>query len=378
MSPASVGLLVVGLVVLSAGADILIRGASSIAARLGVAPLIVGLTVVAFGTSAPEISVSVQAALRGQGGVALGNVVGSNIFNVLFILGLAAVITPLLVQRQLVRFDVPVLIAISCLPILMGWDGNLGRVQGGILLLLGLAYMAALGIIALHQWTVLPEVPDAEEGGEGRATVLGVLKDLAFVVIGLAGLAFGAGWLVQGATDIASALGMSELVIGLTLVAAGTSLPEVAASVMASIRGQRDLAVGNIVGSNIFNVLFVLGAGSVAAPGGLPVPPGALTFDLPILLLVSVICLPIFFTGWIISRWEGAVFLAYYCIYLTNLLLDAADHDIHNEFGQFVVVYVVPLTVILVILGWWRGAQDEDQQAVPGDAASGSSESPGG
>lgn len=368
MNPADLGLLVLGFVVLTVGADFLVRGASRLAAGFGVPALVIGLTVVAFGTSAPEVAVSVRAAASNQAGVALGNVVGSNIFNVLLVLGLSAVVAPLSVQRQLVRLDVPVLIAVSCLPLLLGWNGELTTVEGAVLLAIGVAYTGLLGWLAFRKepagavLEAADPLASADAGGPGAAGrgTGAILKDVAFLGLGLVGLVAGAGWLVEGAVALAREMGVSDLVIGLTVVAAGTSLPEVATSVVASIKGERDIAVGNVVGSNIFNILFVLGAGAVVSPDGLPVPPGALTFDLPVMIVVAAACFPIFLTGWVISRWEGAVFLVYYGLYLANVLLASGDHDMDRAFDQVVVLYVVPLTVILALLGWWRGRDEEE------------------
>jgi cation:H+ antiporter len=349
-----VGLLTLGLVLLTGGAEGLVRGAGTLARRLGVSPLLVGLTVVAFGTSAPEVAVSVGAAASGRGDVALGNVVGSNIFNVLFILGLSALIAPLVVRQQLVRLDVPVMIGVSALPLLLALNGRLGRGEGVLLLVLLAIYLGNVGRLATR--------------GRAAATALdiddGALPPPGYpwpmdLVLGLGGLFFlvvGAQTLVLGATSLARAAGVSELVIGLTLVAVGTSLPEVATSVVASLRGQRDLAVGNIVGSNIFNVLAVLGAAAVFAPDGLAVAPGVRTFDFPVMLAVAVVCLPVFVTGARISRGEGAVFLLYYLIYLVYLGLHTSDHDYQQEFGIAVLGAVLPLTIALAGALWLQAS----------------------
>jgi len=322
-----------------------------------VRPLLVGLTVVAFGTSAPEVAVSVEAALAGTGNVALGNVVGSNIFNVLLVLWLAAIVGPLLVQRQLVRLDVPVMIGVSALPLLLSLDGRIERVEAACLLAGGLLYLAILIGVARRENGPPSESSSDQEAGAARdgddgGTARARWQDGALAVVGLAGLVLGATLLIDSATSIARTAGVSELVIGLTLVAASTSLPEAATSVVAGLKGERDLAVGNVVGSNIFNVLFVLGAAGTVAPGGLEVPPGALTFDFPIMIAVAAACLPIFFTGWVISRGEGLVFLGYYAIYLVYLFLDAATHDARDEFGLAVLFGVIPFTLLVGLVAW--------------------------
>lgn len=361
--------LALGLLFLTLGADWLVRGASRLATALGVRPLLVGLTVVAFGTSAPEVAVSVEAALAGTGDVALGNVVGSNIFNVLLVLGLAAVVRPLLVQKQLVRLDVPVMIGVSILPLLLALDGRLGRIEASALLAGGFLYVGVLALLARRDGEGAPESGEGSRKGDGSPGEPGAPTappeapsaswwDGGRVILGLAGLVLGATLLIDSATVIARAAGVSELVIGLTLVAASTSLPEAATSIVAGLKGERDLAVGNVVGSNIFNVLFVLGAAGAVVPSGLEVPPGALTFDFPIMIAVALACLPIFFTGGRISRGEGLVFLAYYAIYLVYLFLDASMHDARDEFGAVVLFAVLPFTLLVGLVAWIGSRRD--------------------
>lgn len=334
-------LLVLGIGILTVGADALVRGASVLASRLGVPSLVVGLTVVAFGTSMPEVSVSVGSALLGDGGVALGNAVGSNIFNILVVLGGSAVIRPLLVDRQLVRQDVPVMVGTALLVVLLTLDGRLGTLDGALLLTLGVVYTLVLVRIGLH--SEARQRGDAPGAGEGGGTGVQFL----WIGAGVALLVVGARLLVAGAEDVAARLGVSELVIGLTVVAAGTSLPELATSFMAAHRGERDIAAGNVVGSNIFNALVVLGAAGLAAGGDpIDVPAGVRSFDLPLMVAASVACLPIFFTGWSISRWEGWVFLAYYAVYLLYLVLYHADHAAHQELREGLVFFAVPLTAL--------------------------------
>jgi cation:H+ antiporter len=369
VSLVTVGLLVAGLVLLLAGAEGLVRGASGIAARLRIPPLVIGLTVVAFGTSAPEFAVSLRSTFDGQTGLAVGNVVGSNIFNVLFILGLSAIITPLAVSRQLVRVDVPIMATASAVVWFMAVDGFIGRLEGSILastLLLYLLLQVKLGMAdgQLQEGKPGRALPGTGSGGgaasapgrsgaspevvgaAGRATPILVQAGMALAGLGL--LVLGARWLVAGAVEIASALGISDLVIGLTVIAGGTSLPEVATSVLASLRGERDIAVGNVVGSNLFNILGVLGITAAIVPGGLPVPPAAPGFDLPFMTAAALACLPIFFTGLAISRWEGGVFVAYYLAYVSYLVLRATEHDALPLVSWFMVGFAVPLTLIVL------------------------------
>ena len=356
MSALTILLFVLGIALLVLGAELLVRGASRLALAAGVSPLVVGLTVVAFGTSAPELAVSVRAAVAGSADIAYGNVVGSNIFNVLFILGLSALVAPLLVDRQLIRRDVPIMVAVSLLLPLLALDGRLGRIDGA--LLFG-------GILA---YTVFSVVQSRKERAATREEMAAGSTDeapgpwwanLLLVLGGLAMLVLGARWLVDGAVAFARSLGVSELIIGLTIVAAGTSLPEVATSVLASIRGHRDIAVGNVVGSNIFNILCVLGLTGLVAPSGVPVAPGALAFDTPVMVAVALACLPIFFTGPGIARWEGALFLFYYAAYVAFIVLEATDSSVLPTFRNAMVFFALPLTAVTLLVlaarAWHRG-----------------------
>lgn len=318
----TVVLFFLGLVLLVAGAEFLVRGASRIAATLGVSPLVIGLTVVAFGTSAPELAVSTSSSLAGNADVAIGNVIGSNIFNVLFILGLSALIAPLAVARQILRVDVPLMIGVSIMLFMLAIDGNLGLIDG-VLLAAGIVSYTGWAIVSSRRASKALVEEYAEEFGEKETTDRGIVYDVAFVLGGLVLLVLGSEWLVDGATEFAEALGVSELVIGLTLVAAGTSMPELATSVVASIRGERDIAVGNVIGSNIFNILAVLGISAVVSGGEVHVADGALRVDFPVMLAVAVICLPSFFTGRLIARWEGMAFIALYVAYVIYLYVSA-------------------------------------------------------
>ena len=339
-----------GLVLLIVGAEALVRGASSLALSFGISPLAVGLTVVAFGTSSPELAVSVQSTLAGRVDLALGNVVGSNIFNVLFILGVSAVIVPLLVARQLVRQEVPVMVGVSLLLLVLAADGRLGRPDG--LLLLGLLLAYTVFLIRQSRREVAAAGQQQRAGPQHRARALA--GQLLLIAAGLGLLVLGATWLVDAAVAFAQRLGVSELVIGLTIVAAGTSLPEVATSIVAAVRGQRDIAVGNVVGSNIFNILGVLGVSAMAAPAGLAVAPSMLAFDLPVVIAVALACLPIFFTGYTIARWEGILFLGLYAAYTAYVLLAAQQHDALRPFSAVMALGVLPLVALTLALVAWR------------------------
>jgi cation:H+ antiporter len=339
-------LFVIGLGLLIAGAEVLVRGASRLAAGVGISPLVIGLTVVAFGTSSPEMAVSVSSAFAGQADIAFGNVVGSNIFNVLFILGISALIAPLIVSQQLVRLDVPIMIGVSVLLLIFASDLQISRLEGVILFAGIITYTVFLIVQSRKEKSAAVKDEYAQEFAEKPQGAGGVLKNIVFIVVGLVMLVIGSRWLVDGAVQFARLLGVDELVIGLTIIAAGTSLPEVAASIIASVKGERDIAVGNVVGSNIFNILSVLGLSSIVSPNGIPVAPAALNFDLWVMLAVAVACLPIFFTGLQIKRWEGAIFLLFYVAYTAYLILDAGDHAALPAFSTVMLLFVVPITVL--------------------------------
>jgi cation:H+ antiporter len=345
----SIGFLVAGLVLLVVGAELLVKGSSRFAFKLGIPTTVIGLTIVAYGTGAPEMIVSAQASLNGQSDLSLGNVVGSNIFNVLFILGLSAVITPLVVGRQIIWQEVPIMIGVSLLPLLLGFDGTISRMDGVILLVLLVSYTWLQVRMALKE-------SHSKKNDLALESVIprGWSTPVCLMAMGggLGILVWGARWFLQSAVVIARSFGVDELVIGLTIVAAGTSLPEVATSVLASIRGEKDIAVGNVVGSNIFNVLGVLGVAALIGPNGVSVSPALLRFDIPIMIAVSVSCLPIFLTGHKLVRWEGFVFLFYFVGYTLYLILDAKNHSMIAPFNGVMMGIALPLTVItfLVIL----------------------------
>jgi len=342
-------LLVGGLGLLVAGAELLVRGGAALAARLGISSLVIGLTIVAYGTSSPELAVSANAVLTGQPNIALGNVVGSNILNVLFILGTASLICPLQVSAQLVRVDVPVMVGVSAALLVMSLDGKLDRADGMILL----AGMAAYTVLVIHlgrkAGSLAKTDPESKplQADEKAAALKTLVWNVFLCLAGLGILIWGAGWFVDAAIQIARSFGISELVIALTIVAAGTSMPEVATSIMASVRKERDIAVGNIVGSNIFNILGILGVSVVlAGEKGLSVPAGLMHFDYVVMLAAAAACLPIFFSGHTIARWEGGVFFFYYVVYTAYLILKASEHDQLPLFNNVVLFFVVPLSVL--------------------------------
>jgi cation:H+ antiporter len=341
-------LLVGGLVTLIVGAEFLVRGASRLAAALGISPLVIGLTVVAFGTSSPELAVSVQSAFRGSADVAIGNVVGSNIFNILLILGISAIITPLIVHSQLLRLDVPIMAGISVLMFVLALDGSIGLLDG--LLLFGFLILY-IGWSIRQSRKESAEIQDeyASEYAPSKGARRHIIKNLLFVAFGLGLLVFGSDWLVQGAVSLARLFNVSNLLIGLTIVAMGTSLPEVATSIMAAIKQERDIAVGNVIGSNIFNIMAVIGLSGIVAPAGVQVSQTALRFDIPVMIAVALLTLPIFFTGYRITRWEGGLLLVYWLAYTTYLVFVSIPFEPGITVLTAVVFwFVLPVSFIAV------------------------------
>ncbi len=362
-----------GLVFLVVGAELLVRGAAKLALRFGVSALVVGLTVVAFGTSSPEMAVSVNSARSGNVDIAVGNVVGSNIFNVLFILGICALVSPLIISRQIIRQEVPIMIGASLLLVAVSADGSIGRFDAGLLALLSVVYTVLL--IRQSRRAVAAGKAESEEqsrsdlDAEGVSTTSSwddrVQVQLALVVTGLITLIIGSRWLVSAATSFAESLGISDVVVGLTIVAAGTSMPEVATSVLATIRGHREIAVGNVIGSNIFNILAVVGFSGLVAPVPLAVADSIQRFDNWVMLAVAVACLPVFFTGTAIARWEGGLFLGYYIAYTAYLVLDSQDHDALPTFSTVMMLFVVPITLVTLAVVTVKARRSGTPPAMP-------------
>jgi len=342
-------LFIAGLVILILGADLLVRGAARLAAAFGVSPLVIGLTIVAIGTASPEIAVSLQAAANGQGDLTLGNVLGSNIFNILFILGVTSILAPILIAEQLIRKDAPILLGVSLLTFALAFDGNLGAMDGIILLLLLVVYMFfALRQSRSESSEVQKEYAEEYAKKESRTTK-NLFTNFLFILVGLGLLVLGSNWLVESAVQIATVLGVSELVIGLTIVAVGTSLPEVATSVIAALKGESDIAVGNVIGSNIFNLLGVLGIGALVSPNGIFVAQPVLQFDLPVMVFVALVTLPVFYIDSRISRVEGGLLLSYYIIYMVFVILRAAESSSLPSVQLF-IKFFVPITFITLVV----------------------------
>ena len=306
-------LIVGGLVLLFFGADWLVKGAVTMALHLGLSPLIVGLTVVALGTSLPEALVSVQAAIDNQGGIALGNVIGSNILNIAIILGLSALIQPLKVDSHLVKADVPLLVGASFLLIVLLEDFHISRMEGALLLLCIVFYVTG-NIMTVKRTSPTEDEIEGMEIPEDPSKNL--LRDIGFLVLGLIALAFGSEFLVSGAIDLARILGLSEALIGLTIVSIGTGTPELATALMAAYRKTADIAIGNAVGSNLFNIMFVVGLAGLVAPMDAT---GINSSDLYVMFGLTILLLPTVWTGMVLDRKEGFLFVAIYVAYLYYL-----------------------------------------------------------
>ena len=341
--------IVMGIVLLFVGGELFVSGATALALLLGISQVVIGLTVVSLGTSAPELFVSLSSILQGGDGIATGNVVGSNIFNVLVVLGLSAVVVPLRVQSRLVRRDVPLLLGVSMAVWGMASAGRLTW-QAGLALLVGL-------IINLV-WEARTAGEDPDEVGDFEPSDRKGPKVAAvFLAAGLVLLVFGSQLLVQGAITAATALGVSQTIIGLTIVAAGTSMPELVTSVVAAYRGKVDLAIGNVVGSNLLNIFLILGICSFVSGGdGLVVDPLIVNRDLPIMVVTTLACLPIFWTRGVITRFEGALLVLLYSLYLAEQVLTSTASSMSDEFRLVALVAVLPL--VMVFLVWqtlrWR------------------------
>lgn len=336
-----------GLGALILGAELLVRNASRLGLSAGISPLIVGLTIVSFGTSSPELAVSVTAALTDHPDVIIGTCVGSTIFNILVILGISAVIAPLVVSQQLIWYEVPIMIGVHLVLLMLCLDGKIDK--NDALILLG-------GLVAYTIYAIRNGLKETQEIKTEYAKAfpkkltkvksLAICRQLIFIAIGLVVCVLGARWLLDSTVIMARALGFSELVIAILILASGTSFPEVATSVIATIRGEKDIAIGNVIGSNIFNILGIIGFAGLIAPNGIVVAPAVLNFDLPIAIAASVACLPIFFTGHNISRWEGFLFLGYYVVYCAYLILQSKNHDSLPILSSVMLWFVIPFTLL--------------------------------
>ncbi|MGB3828033.1 MAG: calcium/sodium antiporter [Ornithinimicrobium sp.] len=351
MDLVSVLQVVFGLVLLVGGGELLVRGASALAVKAGISPLVVGLTVVSVATSAPELAVTTGAVFSGESELAIGNVVGSNIANILLVLGVSAIVLPLGIKRQLVRVDVPFLIGLGALLALLAFDGRISTIDGVILLVFWVAHTAMSVFLSKREEAGDAPPSDAPpSGAEDVPEPVALPLALVLVAVGVGLLVVGANLLVSGAVSIATGLGVSSLVVGLTVVAIGTSLPELVASIIAVRKRAGDLAVGNAIGSCLANIGLVLGVPSALKPGGLPVPSAVLSIDLPLMVAASVALLPVIYTGARIARREGLLFVVLYVCYTTYLVLNARGHESTSGFSLVMLFLVLPLVALTLTL----------------------------
>jgi cation:H+ antiporter len=312
-----------GLVILVLGAELLLRGAMRIAAMLGVRPILIGLTVVAIGTSTPELAVGLTSVREGMGSLSVGNIAGANLYLILFLLGLSALWRPLPLHLQSVRLDVPVMIATALALVLMTLDGQLSRIEGALLLCGAAAYLALLVRQSRRESAAMKNEFAQEYSRDALHTETGLkpwLWNLLLLAVGIALCVLGANLLVAGAVSIARLFGVPEAVIGLTIVAFGTNAPELATTLVATWKNDRDVAIGNLIGSSITNILVILALICLASPAPIDVDRGLLWIDLPLAALVALVCYPVFRSGQQVSRVEGGLFVAAYGAYLALLL----------------------------------------------------------
>ncbi len=340
-------LILIGFVFLIGGAEILVRGASGLAQSFRLSKVLIGLTVVSFGTSAPEFAVSLQSGFAGQPDILMGNVIGSNIANILLILGLTSIFVPLIVHESLIRMDVPIMIGLSGLLYLLILDGQLVRLESALLAILLIAYLGLLFWMNKKGSGASVDLNQAAEQEQETP----IWKDLLFIGVGLVGLVLGARWLVAGAVDVAEYFGVSELIIGITIVAIGTSLPELATSIVAATRGEKDIAVGNVVGSNIMNILIVLGVSGAILPVDIPVQASSIRIDLPFMLLVAVCCFPVMLGGFTIHRWEGMLLFGWFVAFIVYSVLSVKSPGTAAAMEFWTYRVAGPLTLLAIIGG---------------------------
>ena len=339
--------IIVGIFLLFIGGEFFIQGSVALSLILGIPQIVIGLTVVALGTSSPELLVSLNSVFKGSDSLAASNVVGSNIFNILVVLGISSLITPLKVKSRIVRRDVPLLIAISCSVWAMSSTGTLTW-QSGIFLLFCLLINTIWEINTINEKdddikTAEPEINDFSLSNNLGSTI-------AKLVFGIILLGFGANVLVSGSQDLARTLGIKETIIGLTIVATGTSLPELVTSIVAAFKGKTDLAIGNVIGSNLLNQLLILGSCTLfSGLGGLSISTDLIRIDIPIMVLTTFACMPIFWTKGKITRFEGFILLNIYIFYVLDKILILSQFNLIMEFRFFIVVYFLLIFVSLFL-----------------------------
>ncbi|QXI31642.1 calcium/sodium antiporter [Pseudomonas vanderleydeniana] len=344
-----------GLFLLLIGAELLVRAAVRLAASLRVRPLLIGLTIVAFGSSAPQMSVSLQAALQDNADIAVGSVIGGNIFNTLVTLGLSALIIPLRVSRQLVRLDIPLMIVASLMVFGLALNEELSRFDGVLMLVVFALYLGLLLRTSQHsqpaQSASQPQLPRAPW-----------ISSVLWMLLGLGLLTLAGHLLLDAAVEVATELGLSERIIGLTVVAVGTSLPQLATSLIAAIRGQRDIAVGNVIGGNLFNLLGVLGVTALIAPQPLSVSPNALSFDLPVMLAVAALCWPVFYSGYRITRAEGLLFLGLYLAYGLHVVWFTTGMPMAVRLERLMLFFILPALLAYLLFSTLRAWRRQHSQ----------------
>lgn len=343
---------------LIAGADLLVRAGVRLSARLRVRPLIMGLSIVAFGSSAPQMAISLQATLANNTDIAVGSVIGSSIFNILVVLGLSALIIPLRVSRQLVRLDIPLMIGASVLVFVLAYDERLTPSDGLILLSVLVLYLILLLRQSRHP--ARSHLPASSRRGSAPR-----LSSMLLVLLGLGLLVLAGHLLLGAAVTVADDLGLSERVMGLTVIAVCTSLPQMATSLLAALRGQRDIAVGNVIGSNLFNLLGVLGFTALVAPTPLSVSPNALAFDLPVLLGVALLCLPVFYSGYRITRAEGLLFLGLYLAYGLHVVSFTTGMPLAGKLEHLMLFFVLPALVAFLLFSSLRAWRRQHKREAP-------------
>lgn len=316
---------VVGLALLVVGAELVVRSGTALAGRLGVSPLIIGLTFVAIGTSAPELAVGVDAAIRGNGALAVGNIAGTNVVNILLILGLSAAIRPIKLRLQTLKLELPAIVLASLLLLVLSLDGRLTRTDGALLVFAGVVFTALVVRVARHESLRIKTEFNEEYGAATAGTPRGAaVRDLLVLCGGLATIVLGADVLVDAAVTLARLWHVSDAFIGLTIVAIGTSAPELVTTVVSTMRNNRDIAIGNLIGSSVYNIVFILGLTCLIPSQGIPVGAKLVWVDIPVMTVVGLACVPIFLSGHRISRREGALFVASYLVYLAYLIIDQA------------------------------------------------------
>ncbi|MEX0723580.1 MAG: calcium/sodium antiporter [Gracilimonas sp.] len=344
-------LFVLGLAILIGGAELFLKSVDKFGAAWSVSPVVMGLTVVAFATGAPELAISLQAAVDGKPDLVVGNILGSNIANILLILGIAGLVHPLKITNRIIKVDVPVVIAASVLLLVLASDGLLSPLDGGIIFLGLIAYSVFMYFqIRKDRASNIMANGGEESSLEEPVSAMFYVKYILILLAGLVLIVMGSRFMVHSAVEIAGTLGISELIIGLTIVSIGTSLPEVATSVSAVRRGDSDTAVANVMGSNLYNILLTLSLTVLIAPGAISVSGDAINLDLPFMVIVAVGCLPLFWPGKELGRPEAFGFLTYYGLYMSYLVLIAIQHPFKDQFEGMMFWVVIPVTVLLIIL----------------------------